>query len=149
MRLNELAPAPGEKHKRKRVGRGDSSGHGSYSGKGQKGQKSRSGGGVRPGFEGGQLSIIKRLPSKRGFTNIFRVEYNVVNLGQLNRFAPDTEVTLEQLADAGLIKKRGQPVKVLAGGELEHALTVRVDAFSAAAKQKIEAAGGKAEELGG
>lgn len=148
MRLNELAPAPGEKHKRKRVGRGDGSGHGSYSGKGQKGQKARAGGGVRPGFEGGQLPIIERLPSKRGFTNIFRVEYSVVNVGQLNRFTAGTEVSLEQLADVGLVKKRGRPVKVLAGGELEHALTVRVDAFSTAAKQKIEAAGGKAEELG-
>ena len=147
MRLNELAPVPGSKHKRKRVGRGNSSGHGTYSGRGQKGQKSRAGGGVRPGFEGGQLPLIQRLPSKRGFTNIFKVEYNIINLSQLNRFEPSAEVTPEKLASAGLIKGRSRLVKVLASGELQHALTIRANAFSAAAKQKIEAAGGKAEEI--
>ncbi len=131
------------------MGRGNASGHGSYSGRGQKGQKARAGGKVRPGFEGGQLPIIKRLPSQRGFTNIFKVEYSIVSLDQLSRFEPGTEVTPDQLRHAGLVKGKERPVKVLAGGELQHALTVRAHAFSAAARQKIEAVGGKAEEIGG
>ena len=104
MRQHELHPTPGSKHKPKRVGRGDSSGHGTYSGRGLKGQKARSGGGVRPGFEGGQLPLIKRLPRKRGFVNIFRTKYAEVNLGQLKRFSAQTEVTPEALREAGLVK---------------------------------------------
>jgi len=129
------------------VGRGDGSGHGSYSGKGSKGQKSRAGAKIRPGFEGGQLPLIQRLPRKRGFTNIFRIEFCVVNVGELSGFAAGTEVTPEALKAAGLVKSLQQPVKVLAGGEITQALVVKADRFSAAAKAKIEAAGGKAEEV--
>lgn len=148
MRLNELSPASGSKRKRKRVGRGDGSGHGTYSGRGCKGQKSRSGGGVRPGFEGGQLPLIKRLPRKRGFTNIFRIEYSVVNLGKLNTFDPGSEVTPEKLVARGIVKSLRYPIKVLAGGDLDRPLVIKVNRFSAAARAKIEAAGGKAEEMG-
>ncbi len=147
MKQNELKPAPGSTHARKRVGRGDGSGHGSYSGKGQKGQKARSGGGVRIGFEGGQLPLFRRLPQKRGFTNVFRVEYSVVNVGSLVVFAENTEVTPQHLLDAGLIKSPTQPVKVLGDGELALPLTVKAHKFSAQAQSKIEAAGGKAEVI--
>ena len=102
---------------------------------------------MRPGFEGGQLPLIKRLPRKRGFTNIFRTEYSLVNLGGLAAFAVGTEVTPEALLAAGLVKNLSKPVKILANGELKHALTVKADKFSAAARAKIEAAGGKAEEV--
>jgi len=142
-----LKPAPGAKQKRKRVGRGDGSGHGTYSGRGLKGQKSRAGGGVRLGFEGGQLPIIKRLPRKRGFTNIFRDEYTIVNVGRLNAFAADVEVTPQSLLEAGLIKSIKQPVKILGDGEINRPLTVKAKKFSSAAKAKIEAAGGRAEEI--
>jgi large subunit ribosomal protein L15 len=142
-----LKPAPGAKQKRKRVGRGDGSGHGTYSGRGLKGQKSRAGGGVRLGFEGGQLPIIKRLPRKRGFTNIFRDEYITVNVGRLNAFAADAEVTPQSLLEAGLIKSIKLPVKILGDGEINHPLTVKAKKFSSAAKAKIEAAGGRAEEI--
>jgi len=142
-----LKPAPGAKQKRKRVGRGDGSGHGTYSGRGLKGQKSRAGGGVRLGFEGGQLPIIKRLPRKRGFTNIFRDEYTVVNVGRLNAFEADAEVTAQSLLEAGLIKSIKQPVKILGDGEINRPLTVKAKKFSSAAKAKIEAAGGRAEEI--
>ena len=142
-----LKPAPGAKQKRKRVGRGDGSGHGTYSGRGLKGQKSRAGGGVRLGFEGGQLPIIKRLPRKRGFTNIFRDEYTIVNVGRLNTFAADVEVTPQSLLEAGLIKSIKQPVKILGDGEINRPLTVKAKKFSSAAKAKIEAAGGRAEEI--
>lgn len=145
---NKLTPAPGSKKDRKRVGRGNGSGHGTYAGRGSKGQKSRAGGGVRPGFEGGQLPLIKSLPRKRGFTNIFRTEYSLVNIGELSVFEKDTEVTPEKMKEAGLIKSLGKPVKVLANGELKHSLTVKADRFSAPAKAKIEAAGGKVEEVG-
>ena len=148
MKQNELSPAPGSKKARKRVGRGDGSGHGTYSGRGQKGQKSRAGGKMRPGFEGGQLPLIKRLPKKRGFYNLFRTEYDVINLSELNLFEPGSEITLESLREAGLIRSTQKPVKVLAGGELNRQLIVKVHKFSAAAKVKIEAAGGKAEEVG-
>ena len=144
---NNLFPIPGSRRDRKRVGRGDSSGHGTYSGRGLKGQKSRSGHRMRPGFEGGQLPLIKRLPRKRGFTNIFRTEYNTVNLGKLNVFEAGTEVTPETLAAAGLIKSRQKPVKILAEGEIGHALVIKANRFSASARAKIEAAGGKAEEV--
>jgi large subunit ribosomal protein L15 len=148
MLQEKLSPAPGSKRGRKRVGRGDGSGHGTYSGRGCKGQKSRSGNKVRPGFEGGQLPLIKRLPSKRGFTNLFRTEYNTVNIGELGIFEPESEVTPEKLVAAGVVKSLRYPIKILAGGEISHPLVVKANKFSAAAKAKIEAAGGKVEEVG-
>ena len=148
MRQNDLSPAPGSRKDRKRVGRGDGSGDGTYSGRGCNGQKSRAGFKMRPGFEGGQLPIIKRLPRKRGFTNIFRIEYNVVNLGSLNIFESGSEVTPEKMVAARLIKSLRHPIKVLAEGDLQHPLSVKANKFSAAAKAKIEAAGGQAEEVG-
>jgi large subunit ribosomal protein L15 len=148
VKQNELSPAPGSKKDRKRVGRGDSSGHGTYSGRGQKGQKARAGGKMRPGFEGGQLPLIKRLPKKRGFYNLFRIEYSIVNVSDLNSFEAGTEITVENLKSVGLIKSTRKPLKVLAGGELNRALTVKAHKFSEAAKTKIESAGGKAEEVG-
>jgi large subunit ribosomal protein L15 len=147
MEAHELKPPAGSRHKRKRVGRGNASGHGTYSGRGMKGQKARSGGGVRLGFEGGQTPLIKRLPHRRGFTNIFRVEYIPVSVGQLERFEAGTEVTPELLRQVGIIKNMRQPVKVLGDGQISKALTVRVQKFSATAKEKIEAAGGSAEEV--
>ena len=148
MRQHELSPAPGAKRSRKRVGRGDGSGHGTYSGRGVKGQKSRSGYRMKPGFEGGQLPLIKRLPRKRGFVNIFRTEYSVVSIGKLNMFESGSEVTPEKMVAAGLVKSLRQPVKVLADGDIGHPVTVKAHKFSAAAKAKIEAAGGKVEEVG-
>ena len=147
MEAHELKPPAGSRHKRKRVGRGNASGHGSYSGRGMKGQKARSGGGPRLGFEGGQTPLIKRLPHRRGFTNVFRVEYVPVNVGQLERFEVGTEVTPELLRQVGIIKNLRQPVKVLGDGQISKALTVRVHRFSAAAKEKIEAVGGSVEEV--
>ena len=148
MRQDELSPAPGSKKRRKRVGRGDDSGHGTYSGRGSKGQKSRSGYSRRPGFEGGQLPLIKRLPRKRGFVNIFRIEYRIVNTKQLNVFEPGSEVTPEKLVAAGIVKSQRHPIKILANGDVNHPLVVKVNKFSTEAKAKIEAAGGKAEEVG-
>jgi len=147
MRQERLSPAPGSKRNRKRVGRGNGSGHGTYSGRGCKGQKSRSGFRMRPGFEGGQLPIIKRLPEKRGFTNIFRQEYSVVNVGMLNIFESGSEVTVQTLLDSRLIKSLKNPVKVLANGEIDRPLVIKVNKFSAPAIAKIEAAGGKAEAI--
>ena len=147
MQAHELRPPKGARHKRKRVGRGDGSGHGTYSGRGSKGQKSRSGAGIRLGFEGGQTPLIKRLPRRRGFTNIFRVEYVSVNVKQLERFEAGTEVTPQLLREVGIIKTLRQPVKVLGDGEITKALTVRAHKFSAVAKGKIEAAGGSVEEV--
>jgi large subunit ribosomal protein L15 len=147
MEAHELKPPAGSRHKRKRVGRGNASGHGTYSGKGMKGQKARSGKGPRVAFEGGQTPLVKRLPHRRGFTNIFRVEYAPVSVGQLERFEAGTEVTPELLRQVGIIKNLRQPVKVLGDGQISKALTVRVHGFSAAAKEKIEAAGGSAEEV--
>jgi large subunit ribosomal protein L15 len=148
VRQHELAPAPGSRKNRKRVGRGNGSGHGTYSGRGSGGQKSRSGYRIKPGFEGGQLPLIKRLPRKRGFTNIFRIEYSVVSVGRLGIFEAGSEVTPEKLLAEGVVKSLRQPVKILADGEINRPLIVRVNKFSAAAKAKIEAAGGKAEEVG-
>jgi len=148
MKQNELSPPPRAKHPRKRIGRGDGSGHGSYSGRGLKGQKARSGAGLSPYFEGGQLPLVKRLPQKRGFTNIFRVEYNIINIGNLNRFPPGTEVNPELLYKEGLIKSLKKPVKILGEGEISHPLIVKVHRFSRTARQKLEAMGGKAEEIG-
>ena len=147
MRQNELSPAPGSKKARKRVGRGIGSGYGLYSGRGSKGQKSRSGYRIRPGFEGGQLPLIKRLPRKRGFTNIFRTEYSIVKLGRLNAFAAGSEVTPEKMVSGGMVKSLRQPIKVLADGDIDHPLVIKANKFSAAAKAKIEAAGGQAEEV--
>ena len=148
MRQNELAPVPGSKKNRKRVGRGDGSGHGTYSGRGCNGQKSRAGYRMKPGFEGGQLPLIRRLPQKRGFTNMFRIEYSVVNTDKLNIFESGSEVTPEILIAAGLVKSLRQPVKVLGGGDVTRPLLVKAHKFSAAAKAKIEAAGGSVEEVG-
>jgi len=148
VRQHELSPAPGSRKKRKRVGRGDGSGHGTYSGRGCKGEKSRSGGRMSRGFEGGQLPLIKRLPQKRGFVNIFRTEYSIVNLNKLSAFEPGTEVTPEKLVAAGLVPSLRYPIKILAEGNIDHPLLVRANKFSAAAKAKIEAAGGKVEEVG-
>ncbi|MBA7526812.1 50S ribosomal protein L15 [subsurface metagenome] len=148
MRQDELSPAPGSKKQRKRVGRGNGSGHGTYSGRGCKGQKSRSGYNMPRGFEGGQLPLIRRLPRKRGFTNIFKTEYSVVNVGELSMFEAGSEITPEKLVVTGLVKSLRYPVKVLADGDINHPLVVKANRFSAAAKAKIEAAGGKVEEVG-
>jgi large subunit ribosomal protein L15 len=147
MKLHELAPAPGAKSSRKRVGRGVGSGLGKTSGRGHKGQKSRSGGGVRLGFEGGQMPIQRRLP-KRGFSNYpFRTIYAEINIETLNRFEQDTVVTPEVLKEMGIVKNLRDGLKVLGRGELEKPLTVRAHKFSKAAAEKIEAAGGKAEVI--
>lgn len=143
MRLHDLSPAKGSKGKRKRLGRGQGSGYGKTAGRGHKGQKSRSGYSQRPGFEGGQMPLIRRVP-KRGFTNIFRTEYAVINVGELAE--QQGEVTPETLASAGLVR-RGRPLKILGDGEIDRAVTVKAHAFSATARRKIEAAGGTCEEL--
>lgn len=147
MRQERLSPSPGSRRGRKRVGRGNGSGHGTYSGRGCKGQKSRSGFRMRPGFEGGQLPIIKRLPEKRGFTNIFRTEYSVINVGMLSVFESGSEVTAERMLASGLIKSLKSPIKILADGEIDRPLVIKANKFSAAAKSKIEAAGGKVEQV--
>jgi len=147
MRQNELAPVSGARKDRKRVGRGNGSGHGTYSGRGYKGQKARAGYSAKRGFEGGQLPLIKRLPKKRGFNNMFRVEYSVVNLDKLNLFEAGSEVTPEVLLAAGLVKSPRHPVKILSNGEIKHPLSVKAHRFSAAAKAGIEAAGGSVEEV--
>jgi len=142
--LSNLRPPKGQKKKAKRVGRGESSGWGKTSGKGHKGQNSRSGTGkTHPAFEGGQMPLARRLP-KRGFVNIFAVEVAEVNVSTLNRFPQGSEVGIEELKSAGLMKGR-KKVKILGNGEISHSLTVRAHAFSKTAKEKIEAAGGKAE----
>ncbi|MBT2758924.1 50S ribosomal protein L15 [Mesobacillus foraminis] len=146
MKLHELKPAEGSRQERKRKGRGIGSGNGKTAGKGHKGQNARSGGGVRPGFEGGQTPLMRRLP-KRGFTNINRKEYAVVNLDALNRFEDGTEVTPELLIETGLVKKELAGVKVLAKGNLEKKLSVKAHKFSSAAKEAIEAAGGQTEVI--
>lgn len=146
MKLNELAPAPGSAKAPFRKGRGIGSGNGKTAGKGHKGQNARSGGGVRPGFEGGQMPLSRRIP-KRGFTNIFAKSIACINVGALNRFEEGAVVDEEALRKAGLVKKSLDGVKILGNGEVEKKLTVKAAAFSAAAKQKIEAAGGKAEVI--
>ena len=147
MRQHELSPPKGWKKNRRRKGRGDGSGRGTYSGRGLKGQNSRSGGGVRPGFEGGQLPLVKALPAMRGFTNIFRKEYNVVNVDHLARLDPDAEVTPEVMAANGLIRDLKSPVKVLGRGELDAPLVVSAHRFSDSARRKIAAAGGSVQEI--
>ncbi len=146
MKQHSLRPPAGAKHKSKFVGRGNGSGHGTYAGRGCKGQKSRSGGGVRLGFEGGQLPLIKRLPRKRGFTNVFKAEYNIVNVGQLAVFPPGTDVTPEELLRAGLINTTRHPTKILGSGDIKHPLLVSADKFSSSAEKKILAAGGNIKQ---
>ncbi|MBO8172782.1 MAG: 50S ribosomal protein L15 [Bacillaceae bacterium] len=146
MKLHELKPAEGSRKKRNRVGRGIASGNGKTAGRGHKGQKARSGGGVRPGFEGGQMPLFQRLP-KRGFTNRNRKEYAIVNLDTLNRFEADSEVTPEVLIEKGIIKNVKDGVKILGDGELNVKLTVKANKFSQSAVEKIEAAGGKTEVI--
>jgi len=144
MKLNELKPAPGSRSKPTRVGRGIGSGLGKTSGRGHKGQKARSGGGVRRGFEGGQMPLTRRIP-KRGFTNIFKIEYAIVNLDALNGFDSGMVITPELMLANGIVRNFNKPIKVLGRGELQQALTVQADAFSKSALEKIAAAGGKAE----
>ncbi|WP_270607873.1 50S ribosomal protein L15 [Enterococcus thailandicus] len=146
MKLHELKPAEGSRQVRNRVGRGTSSGNGKTSGRGQKGQKARSGGGVRLGFEGGQTPLFRRLP-KRGFTNVNRKEYAVINLDVLNRFEDGAEVTPVALVEAGIVKNEKAGIKVLANGELTKKLTVKATKFSKAAQDAIEAAGGSIEVI--
>ncbi len=143
MRLNELRPPEGSTRARKRLGRGIGSGHGGTSGKGHKGQRSRSGHKSRPWFEGGQMPLQRRLPV-RGFTNVFRKEYAIVNLDKLNSFPDDTVVTPKLLKNAGIIKKMKDGVKILGDGELEKRLTVKAHRFSESAVGKIKKAGGEA-----
>ena len=144
MKLHELAPAPGANTESYRRGRGHGSGNGKTAGKGHKGQKARSGGSIRPGFEGGQMPLQRQIP-KRGFKNIFAKEYAIVNVGDIEIFENGTVVNGEALVAAGLLKKTLDGVKVLGNGELTKQLTVEVAAFSESAKQKIEEVGGKAE----
>lgn len=146
MKQHELHPASGATHKRKRVGRGHGSGHVKTAGRGTKGQKSRSGGNVRPGFEGGQTPIMQQLPYKRGFTNIFRVEYDIVNLRELEEFPADSEVTPETLVQRGFAES-GSRIKILGNGELTKPLRVKAHRFSASARSRIEGLGGSAEEI--
>ncbi len=144
MKLNQLTAVPGSTKEAKRIGRGHGSGNGKTAGKGHKGQKARAGHGMRPGFEGGQMPLQRRIP-KRGFNNIFAREVVSINVGSLNCFEDGAEVDVNTLIEAGVLKKSGDALKVLANGEVTKKLTVRASAFSEAAKAKIEAAGGKAE----
>jgi large subunit ribosomal protein L15 len=144
MKLHDLSPAKGSRKKRKRVGRGPGSGHGQTSCRGNKGQKARSGGGPARGFEGGQMPLQRRLP-KRGFTNPFRKEYNILNVEDLNRFASNAEVDFLALKEKGLIRKKKDGVKLLANGQMNHPLVIKVQKASKAAREKVEAAGGRIE----
>ena len=147
MKMHELSPAFGSTKEAKRIGRGHGSGNGKTAGKGHKGQKARAGHGMRPGFEGGQMPLQRRLP-KRGFNNIFRKEIAIVNLAAIDAaFDNGAVVTIDALIEKGLVKKSLDGVKVLGHGEISKSLTVQANAFSESAKQKIEAAGGKAEEV--
>ena len=146
MKLQDLKPAEGSTQAAYRKGRGEGSGNGKTAGRGQEGQWARSGGGVRPGFEGGQMPLARRLP-KRGFHNIFGTVNAVVNVSDLNKFEDGAVVTVADMVAAGLVKKTLDGVKVLGNGELTKKLTVQAAAFSASAKEKIEAAGGKAEVI--
>lgn len=149
MQLHDLRPAEGSNKRKKRVGRGMSSGHGKTSGRGTKGQGARSGGGKGPYFEGGQLPLVRRLPFRRGFTNIYRIEYKPVNIELLQQKFGDSneEVTPEALIEAGVIKRSDKAVAILGNGEITTALTVKAHRFSKSAKEKIEAAGGTVEVL--
>ncbi len=145
--LNSLKPPYGAVKKKKRVGRGDSSGHGSTCGRGQKGQKARSGGQVKSYFEGGQMPLYRRLP-KRGFKNIFKREYTIVNIRDLVRkFKENEEITPEKLLEVGLVKKKKQPIKILAEGDISFPLQIKIHKISQQARAKIEAAGGRVEVI--
>ena len=146
MKLHELRAVPGATRAPKRKGRGTGTGNGTTAGRGMNGQKSRSGGGVRLGFEGGQIPLYRRIP-KRGFTNIWGTEYTVLNVSDLNRFEAGSTVTPETLKEAGLAKQVKDGIKILGGGDLEKGLTVQANKFSKTAVEKIEAAGGKAEVI--
>jgi large subunit ribosomal protein L15 len=146
MQLHELSPAAGSTKDVRRIGRGHGSGWGKTAGKGHKGQNARSGGGVRPGFEGGQMPLMRRIP-KRGFNNVFAAKYSVINVSDLERFEAGITVDAELLKASGVCKKIENGVKVLGNGELSKELTVKLAAFSEAAKEKIEKAGGKAEVI--
>ena len=146
MKLQELSPAPGSVREVKRIGRGAGSGNGKTAGKGHKGQKARAGRGMRPGFEGGQMPLQRRIP-KRGFNNIFATKYAIINLAALNAFEDGATVDVDALKAAGIIKKAYDGVKVLGNGEVTKKLTVKAAAYSESAKAKIEAAGGKAEVI--
>lgn len=147
MRLDDLRSTPGAFTRKKRLGRGHGSGHVKTSGRGTKGQKSRAGGGVRPGFEGGQNPIYRRMPYKRGFTNPFRIEYEVLNLGQLDKMQLSGTVTRESLYSAGALSHSERPLKILGDGGMTVALHIRAHKFSESARIKIEAAGGTAEVI--
>ena len=147
MKLHDLKPAAGSHRKRRRIGRGLGSGRGTTAGKGTKGQKARAGGGVPPFFEGGQTKLVKKLPFRRGFTNIHRVEYQAVNLSDLGKLAGTDTIDVSVLVAAGLLKNNRERVKVLGTGDLDRALTVTAHKFSATARQKIEAAGGACHDL--
>ena len=146
MNLGALRPPDGSRKKRKRVGRGDGSGHGGTSGKGHKGQKARAGGSVGPAFEGGQMPLTRRLP-KRGFRNYFRKEIAIVNVGQLGRFAQDTVIDEDLLLKSGLIKKKGDGIKLLGKGDIEHPLVVKLGVISKGAREKIVNSGGSILEV--
>lgn len=145
MRLHDAVPQPGSKQPRRRLGRGISSGQGASCGKGMRGQKSRSGGGTRPGFEGGQLPLYRRIPKLKHFTVINPKQYTTINVGKLTALPANTEVTLASLLDAGVLTSNRGPLKILGDGELNVPLTVKAVAFTASARQKIEAAGGSCE----
>lgn len=147
MKLHDLQPAPGSHRRKKRVGRGHGSGKGKTAGKGMMGQKARSGSGPYRTFEGGQNRLVKRMPFKRGFTNIFRVEYQVVNVERLNTWPDGVEVTPESLLQARVIRRKNQPLKILGDGDVTKSLVVHAHKFSASARQKIEAAGGSIVEV--
>lgn len=147
MKLHDLKPAPGSTRDRKRVGRGHGSGHVKTAGRGTKGQKSRSGGRTRPGFEGGQNPIYQRMPYKRGFKNYFKKEFEIINLGTIADFEMESPVTPESLYERGLIRSTRVPLKILGDGEITMAIEVHAHKFSATAVEKIEAAGGKAEVI--
>ena len=146
MKIHELSPALGSVKEAKRIGRGHGSGNGKTAGKGHKGQKARSGGGTRPGFEGGQMPLQRRVP-KRGFNNIFVEEWAVINLSALEAFEDGAVVDAAVLSEKGIVKKAGLPIKVLGNGKLTKKLTVKLNAFSASAAEKINSAGGKAEVI--
>lgn len=146
MKLHELSPAPGSVRKAYRKGRGEGSGNGKTAGRGQKGQKARSGGGVRIGFEGGQMPLTRRIP-KRGFNNIFAKPLEIINLNALNRFEDGETVTAQALLDKGILRNCKYGYKVLGNGKVQRKVTVQATAFSASAKSAIEAAGGKAEVI--
>jgi large subunit ribosomal protein L15 len=148
MNLHDLTPARGAKKRRKRIGRGPGSGHGKTATKGHKGLKARSGGGKRPGFEGGQMPLIRRLP-KFGFTNPFRTEYTIINVKTFEQWTGTDTITPQALVDAGLVKRKHLPIKILGNGELSKPLVIQAHKFSKSAEAKIQAAGGRVEVIGG